>query len=98
MPIVFRCCSYVGKSGEGRQDVSIGKNCDKFGIVVHELGHVVGFWHEHTRPDRDKYIDIVMENVMIGKNTYSWNNRQLAVILNLIFFYKFRTITTRNSI
>ena len=62
-----RCCSYVGKSGEGRQDVSIGKNCDKFGIVVHELGHVVGFWHEHTRPDRDDYIDIVMENVLSGK-------------------------------
>ena len=75
MPIVFRCCSYVGKSGEGRQDVSIGKNCDKFGIVVHELGHVVGFWHEHTRPDRDKYIDIVMENVMIGKNMFSSSYR-----------------------
>ena len=55
--------------------MSIGKNCDKFGIVVHELGHVVGFWHEHTRPDRDKYIDIVMENVMIGKNMFSSSYR-----------------------
>ena len=45
----FRCCSFVGKRGNGPQAISIGKNCDKFGIVVHELGHVVGFWHEHTR-------------------------------------------------
>ena len=43
------CCSFVGKRGNGPQAISIGKNCDKFGIVVHELGHVVGFWHEHTR-------------------------------------------------
>lgn len=42
------CCSFVGKRGQGPQAISIGKNCDKFGIVVHELGHVVGFWHEHT--------------------------------------------------
>ena len=46
------CCSFVGKRGNVLQAISIGKNCDKFGIVVHELGHVVGFWHEHTRPDR----------------------------------------------
>lgn len=34
------CCSFVGKRGNGGQAISIGKNCDKFGIVVHELGHV----------------------------------------------------------
>ncbi|KAH9413647.1 Bone morphogenetic protein 1 [Dermatophagoides pteronyssinus] len=58
------CCSYVGKRGNGPQAISIGKNCDKFGIVVHELGHVVGFWHEHTRPDRDENVQIVNENIM----------------------------------
>lgn len=67
----FRCCSYVGKSGEGPQAVSIGKNCDKFGIVVHELGHVVGFWHEHTRPDRDGYIYIDTTNIMPGAVKYN---------------------------
>lgn len=36
----FSCCSFVGKRGNGGQAISIGKNCDKFGIVVHELGHV----------------------------------------------------------
>ena len=39
-----RCCSFVGKRGNGPQAISIGKNCDKFGIVVHELGHVVSVY------------------------------------------------------
>ena len=61
------CCSYVGRKGDGSQAVSVGKNCDKFGVVVHELGHVVGFWHEHTRPDRDLYITVKYENIMEGQ-------------------------------
>ncbi|KAH7932516.1 hypothetical protein HPB51_029300 [Rhipicephalus microplus] len=67
-----RCCSFVGKRGNGAQAISIGKNCDKFGIVVHELGHVVGFWHEHTRPDRDQHVDIVTRNIMTGQE-YNFN-------------------------
>ncbi|MBN3324354.1 TLL2 protein, partial [Atractosteus spatula] len=61
------CCSYVGRRGGGPQAISIGKNCDKFGIVVHELGHVVGFWHEHTRPDRDHHVSIIRENIQPGQ-------------------------------
>uniref|UniRef100_A0AAR2JDA1 Metalloendopeptidase n=1 Tax=Pygocentrus nattereri TaxID=42514 RepID=A0AAR2JDA1_PYGNA len=61
------CCSYVGRRGNGPQAISIGKNCDKFGIVVHELGHVIGFWHEHTRPDRDDHVTINRENIQPGQ-------------------------------
>ena len=63
----LRCCSFVGKRGNGPQAISIGKNCDKFGIVVHELGHAVGFWHEHTRPDRNEWVKIIKENIQEGK-------------------------------
>nr|AHH80651.1 tolloid [Antheraea pernyi] len=66
------CCSFVGKRGGGAQAISIGKNCDKFGIVVHELGHVVGFWHEHTRPDRDHHVQIIRDNIMHGQE-YNFN-------------------------
>ncbi|CAK1545983.1 unnamed protein product [Leptosia nina] len=66
------CCSFVGKRGNGAQAISIGKNCDKFGIVVHELGHVVGFWHEHTRPDRDRHVQIIRDNIMTGQE-YNFN-------------------------
>ncbi|XP_076019983.1 bone morphogenetic protein 1-like isoform X2 [Genypterus blacodes] len=61
------CCSYVGRRGGGPQAISIGKNCDKFGIVVHELGHVIGFWHEHTRPDRDEHVSIIRDNIQPGQ-------------------------------
>ncbi|XP_058060742.1 tolloid-like protein 1 [Anopheles bellator] len=61
------CCSFVGKRGNGPQAISIGKNCDEFGIVVHELGHVVGFWHEHTRPDREDHVVIEKKNIMVGR-------------------------------
>uniref|UniRef100_A0A0N5A821 Metalloendopeptidase n=1 Tax=Syphacia muris TaxID=451379 RepID=A0A0N5A821_9BILA len=62
------CCSYVGRRGGGAQAISIGRNCDKFGIVVHELGHVIGFWHEHTRIDRDDYVTIFYKNIQHGQD------------------------------
>ncbi|CAN8020366.1 unnamed protein product [Ixodes persulcatus] len=86
-----RCCSFVGKRGNGAQAISIGKNCDKFGIVVHELGHVVGFWHEHTRPDRDAHVDIVNKNIMTGQE-YNFNKLTDEEVNSLGLAYDFESI------
>ena len=29
--------------------MTLSAHCATYGVTVHELGHVVGFWHEHSR-------------------------------------------------
>ena len=29
--------------------MTLSEHCAVFGVVIHELGHVIGFWHEHSR-------------------------------------------------
>ena len=60
------CYSRVGRSGK-EQMVSIGSGCDFSGIILHELIHALGFWHEQSRTDRDKYVKINYENIITGK-------------------------------
>lgn len=85
------CCSFVGKRGNGAQAISIGKHCDKFGIVVHELGHVVGFWHEHTRPDRDQHVQIIGKNIMAGQE-YNFNKLTKDEVNSLGLAYDYDSI------
>lgn len=34
------------------------------GNIIHETLHALGFWHEHSRPDRDDYITFHAENLL----------------------------------
>lgn len=63
--LFFRCYSYVGLVG-GPQELSIGTNCDEISLVEHEFLHALGFFHEHTRYDRDEYVTIHLENILAG--------------------------------
>ena len=47
----------VGESG------SEGESCTAVGIIMHEIGHAIGFFHEQSRPDRDDYVTIHWEHI-----------------------------------
>ncbi|WP_409480105.1 M12 family metallopeptidase [Pseudobdellovibrio sp. HCB154] len=57
-----RCWTDVG-SGSGRQEFNFSFDwCWEKTKLIHELGHVFGFMHEHQRPDRDKYLKVNLAN------------------------------------
>ncbi|GJM17991.1 MAG: hypothetical protein DHS20C14_02040 [Phycisphaeraceae bacterium] len=37
------------------------------GVIIHEIMHAIGFYHEHQRNDRDDFIEILEQNVAPGQ-------------------------------
>ena len=58
------CSSSVGRQG-GQQFVNLAAGCST-GNVIHEIGHVIGLWHEQSREDRDAFVTINFSKVQPG--------------------------------
>ena len=55
-------CDSVGRR-RGEQIIELGYSCQTKGELLHTLGHVIGLWHEQARPDRDRYVQILTDNI-----------------------------------
>ncbi len=60
------CASWVGRIGQS-QAIWVSDNCTT-GSIIHEIGHAIGLFHEHTRPDRDNFISVNWDNIVNGKS------------------------------
>lgn len=65
--------SYVGRwdiiknlNQHGRTDAGQWLSLNQgpgLGTVIHEIGHAIGLYHEHARPDRDNFINLNWNNI-----------------------------------
>lgn len=70
----FLCYTYLGYNGGNAQQranynhIMLSSQCPT-GSIVHEFMHSLGFYHEHTRSDRDDYVVINWQNIPSDTNT-----------------------------
>ncbi|XP_042604699.1 hatching enzyme 1.2-like [Cyprinus carpio] len=93
------CYSSLGRTG-GKQVVSLKRTgCVYHGIIQHELNHALGFYHEHTRSDRDKYVKINWEYVPTDKASnfqiQNTNNQNTKYDYGSIMHYGKTAFTTQ---
>ncbi|XP_042320370.1 meprin A subunit beta [Sceloporus undulatus] len=82
------CWSYVGKRQGGRQELSIGANCDRIATIEHEFLHALGFWHEQSRSDRDDYVTIMRDRIQAGKESnFNKYDDKTSDFLNIPYDY-----------
>ncbi len=55
--------TFIGRRN-GRQIINLGSpGCYTVPVILHEIAHAIGFWHEQSRPDRDSYVTVHWNNI-----------------------------------
>ncbi len=57
----YGCWSWIGRKG-GSQEIRVS-DCENAGLLVHEIGHAAGFYHEQQRSDRDAFITVMWDEI-----------------------------------
>ncbi|KAJ7346012.1 hypothetical protein JRQ81_001962, partial [Phrynocephalus forsythii] len=84
------CWSAVGDKKRG-QNISIGAGCDQKAIVIHEILHALGFYHEQTRTDRDDYVKIQWDHVFPGQE-HNFQKQGIKAVTDLNTPYDYESI------
>jgi hypothetical protein len=73
------CSAHVGHVAPQQSTMTLQQNgCFYSKTIQHELMHVIGFFHEQSRPDRDEFLQINLQNVESSMahnfDKYAWGS------------------------
>ena len=92
--------SVVGYNGKRTYVKLRDTSTCNLGVVVHEIGHIVGFMHEHQRPDRDAFVTINSNCVPAGSNAYGIISADVLKVgsydINSTMHYRSTTLNAPN--
>lgn len=85
------CWSSVGCKEDG-QVVNFGSDkCRRHGVVIHELMHAIGFYHQQSASDRDTYIRINWDNIRRGRE-HNFNKYNESVVTDFGIQYDYESV------
>ncbi|TMW47790.1 hypothetical protein DOY81_007128 [Sarcophaga bullata] len=86
------CSATVGYTGT-KQNINLkisplGQGCFRSGSIIHEILHTLGFFHQHRAHNRDQFIRINWNNIMVGKeNAFTKYNPQTSTDFGIGYDY-----------
>uniref|UniRef100_A0A1B0B543 Metalloendopeptidase n=1 Tax=Glossina palpalis gambiensis TaxID=67801 RepID=A0A1B0B543_9MUSC len=90
------CWSSVGRRLGGQVLNLNAPKCVTHGVIVHELLHALGFYHQQSATERDEYIKVNWENIIPG-HEHNFNKYARTHVSNFGVEYDYQSVMHYSS-